>query len=58
MGQVRARLDERSEAVAAMLLADHHRVREASRRTGVRYRAEPASTPDILGIYALLPASS
>ncbi|MHB9149693.1 MAG: helicase-related protein [Thermoleophilia bacterium] len=52
---VRGRLDERTEAVAAMLLADHLRVREASKRTGIRYKAGPASTPDILGVYALLP---
>jgi superfamily II DNA or RNA helicase len=54
--QVKARLDERAEAVSSLLLADHYRVREASRRTGVRYKAEPASTPDILGVYALMPA--
>ena len=54
--QVKERLDERAEAVSSMLLADHYRVREASRRTGVRFKADPASTPDILGIYALMPA--
>lgn len=58
MDLVKERLDERAEAVASLLLADHYRVREASKRTGVRYKAEPASTPDILGIYALLPAPS
>jgi superfamily II DNA or RNA helicase len=55
---VRERLDERTEAVAALLLADHLRVREASKRTGIRYWAEPASTPDILGVYALVPGGS
>jgi superfamily II DNA or RNA helicase len=54
---IHGRLEERTEAVAALLLADHLRVREASRRTGVRYRAVPASVPDILAMYALLPAS-
>jgi hypothetical protein len=55
IGLIRGRLEERTEAVAALLLADHLRVREASKRTGVRYRAVPASTPDLLGVYALLP---
>ena len=57
MDVIRDRLDERTEAVAALLLADHLRVREASRRTGVRYKAEAASTPDLLGVYALMPAA-
>ncbi len=52
---VRERLDERTEAIAAHLLSDHLRVREAAKRTGVRYRAVPASKADVLGIYALLP---
>lgn len=52
---VQERLDERTEAIAANLLSDHLRVREASKRTGVRYKAEPASTADVLGMYALIP---
>lgn len=55
---VRERLDERTEAIAALLRADHLRVREASGRTGISYHAEPASTPDILGVYALIPRGS
>ncbi len=52
---VRDRLYERAEAVAAFLHADHVRVRDASRRTGIRFEARPASPPDVLGVYALLP---
>ncbi len=55
LAEVATRLDERSEAIAAVALADHLRVREASKRTGVRYSAVPASTPDIIGAYALTP---
>lgn len=55
---VKDRFDERTETVAALLLADHLRVREASRRRGVRYKAEPACTPDVLGVYALLPGAA
>ena len=55
---VQCRLDERSDSVAADLLADHNRVREASKRTGVRFKAEAASTADVIGMYALLPAGS
>ncbi|MDB2392562.1 DEAD/DEAH box helicase [Acidimicrobiaceae bacterium] len=53
--RVVGRLDERTDAIAANLLADHNRVREASKRTGVRYKAEAASTADVIGMYALLP---
>lgn len=53
-----SRLDERAEAVAAEVLNDHLRVREASKRTGVRYKAEPTSRPDVLGVYALAPAGA
>ena len=53
---VQSRLDERSDSIAAELLADHNRVREASKRTGVRFKADTASTADVIGMYALLPA--
>jgi hypothetical protein len=37
------------------LLEAHARVRDASRRTGVRYEVEPKLPVDVLGIYVFLP---
>jgi hypothetical protein len=40
---------------AAILLATHSRMREATNTTHIRHRIEPHLPVDLLGIYALLP---
>ncbi len=38
------------------LLAQHKRVRDASKRKHIQYRVEPVLPPDLLGVFVLLPA--
>ncbi len=55
---LRPHLDDEARRLRDELLDQHQRVREAARRKGVRFRAEPHVPPDVLGIYVLLPAEA
>jgi len=52
------KLVEEGKARGDALLAAHRRVRDAVRSRGpaIRHRVEPAGTPDLLGVFVLLPA--
>jgi hypothetical protein len=52
---VRPRLDQLAGERGTELLAAHQRVRQAMRRTGVKYDIEPQLPPDVLGMYVYLP---
>jgi len=52
---VRPRLDQLARERGKELLAAHQRVRQAMRRTGVKYDIEPQLPPDVLGMYVYLP---
>jgi hypothetical protein len=52
---VRPRLDQLARERGKELLAAHQRVRQAMRRTGVKYDIEPQLPPDVLGLYVYLP---
>ncbi|MDP8237060.1 MAG: helicase-related protein [Candidatus Erginobacter occultus] len=49
------RIEEEAGLLAKELLDSHRRVRDLSRRKGVRYRVAPNLPPDLLGIYIYLP---
>jgi hypothetical protein len=49
------RLAEIAEQRGQELLDAHRRVRTAARQTGARYAVQPQLSPDVLGVYLLLP---
>lgn len=55
---LRPHLDAAADRSAEELLDAHRRVREAASIRGVSQRAEPARSPDILGIYVYLPVEA
>lgn len=57
-GCLKGHLDDVAKQRGDELLADHQRVRKASRRTGVKYDIEPQLPPDVLGLYVYLPVLS
>lgn len=48
--------EDLARARAEALLADHTRVRDASRQRGLSYSVEPSFPADIIGCYVLIPA--
>lgn len=48
-------LEATARTLADRLVEQHRRIRDAARRRGVTFRAEPHLPPDLLGIYVLLP---
>jgi superfamily II DNA or RNA helicase len=48
-------LETVANQLTGQLLDQHRRVRDAARRKGVRFDAEPHLPPDVLGAYVLLP---
>ncbi len=52
---LKPRIEEEARSLAQELLESHRRVRNLSRRKGVRYRVEPNLPPDLLGVYIYLP---
>lgn len=53
---LRPYLEDEAGRLTEDLLEQHKRVREAARRKGVRFQAEPHLPPDVLGVYVLVPA--
>jgi superfamily II DNA or RNA helicase len=51
-----AHLHDVAHGLTEQLLDQHRRVRDAARRKGVRFEAEPHLPPDVLGMYVLLPS--
>ena len=49
-------LTDLSKARAEALLADHTRVRDASRQRGLAYSVEPCLSADVIGCFVLMPA--
>lgn len=47
-----------AEVRARALLADHRRIRDASRVLGLQYRVVPALPVDVIGVYVFLPMAS
>ena len=52
---LRPHLDDVARDLTEQLLDQHRRVRDAARRKGVRFTAEPHLPADVLGLYVLLP---
>jgi superfamily II DNA or RNA helicase len=54
LGAIRPRLEALAAARGAEILEAHHRVRRATKATGITQRIEP-KPPDVLGLYVYLP---
>jgi hypothetical protein len=52
---IATRLNQIAEARGKEILDAHTRVRQASRRKGVKHAIEPQLPPDVLGVYVYLP---